>query len=78
MTKLHKNSVPLCLCAFVLLSSLSIQAAEIQKITRITSDKMEMNWSKNVAVFIGNALLVDEGGMLQYSNSSSTNQVSII
>ena len=48
--------------------SFSIQAAEnseIQKITRITSDRMEMNWSKNVAVFIGNALLVDEDGKVE-------------
>jgi len=49
-------------------ASFSIQAtenSEIQKITRITSDRMEMNWSKNVAVFIGNALLVDEDGRVE-------------
>ncbi|MCK4401223.1 hypothetical protein KAW08_02820 [bacterium] len=66
--RLLKNSVPLCLCAFVLLSSLSIQAAEnneIQKITTITSDRMEMDWSKNIAIFIGNALLIDEDGRVE-------------
>ena len=48
--------------------SFSIQAAEnseIQKITRITSDRMEMNWSKNIAIFIGNVLLVDEDGRVE-------------
>ena len=49
-------------------ASFSIQAAEnneIQKITRITSDRMEMDWSKNIAIFIGNALLVDEDGRVE-------------
>ena len=48
--------------------SFSIQAAEnseTQKITRITSDRMEMNWSENIAIFIGNALLVDEDGKVE-------------
>jgi len=48
--------------------SLSIQAAEdskTQKIATITSDRMEMNWSENIAIFIGNALLVDEDGKVE-------------
>ncbi|MCK5595181.1 hypothetical protein KAI19_03290 [bacterium] len=70
------NSLKFSLKIFTLISliyvicgaSFSIQAAEnseMQKTTRITSDRMEMNWSKNVAVFIGNALLVDEDGRVE-------------
>ena len=48
--------------------SLSTQATEdnqIQKVTTITSDRMEMDWSKNTAIFIENALLVDEDGRVE-------------
>ena len=70
------NSLKFSLKIFAIISlifvtfgvSFSIQAAEnseMQKITKITSERMEMNWSKNVAVFIGNALLVDEDGRVE-------------
>ena len=62
------NSPLIPLLCIIFGFSLSIQAAEnneIQKITRITSDRMEMNWSKNIAIFIGNALLVDEDGRVE-------------
>ena len=62
------NSPLIPLLCIIFGFSLSIQAAEnneIQKITRITSDRMEMNWSKNIAIFIGNVLLVDEDGRVE-------------
>jgi len=65
---LRINSPLIPLLCIIFGFSLSIQAAEnneIQKITRITSDRMEMNWSKNIAIFIGNVLLVDEDGRVE-------------
>jgi len=65
---LRINSPLIPLLCIIFGFSLSIQAAEnneIQKITTITSDRMEMNWSKNIAIFIGNALLVDEDGKVE-------------
>ena len=62
------NSPLIPLLCIIFGFSLFTQAAEnseIQKITRITSDRMEMNWSKNIAIFIGNALLVDEDGRVE-------------
>ena len=60
-----KNFTLISLICIILGASFSAQTEEIQKITRITSDRMEMNWSKNVAIFIGNALLVDEDGRVE-------------
>jgi len=63
-----KKFALISLICIIFSASFSIQAAEdseIQKITRITSDKMEMNWSENIAIFIGNALLVDEDGRVE-------------
>ena len=63
-----KKFIIIFIICIIFAVSFSIQAAEnsaIQKITRITSDRMEMNWSKNVAIFIGNALLVDEDGRVE-------------
>ncbi|MDO9465641.1 MAG: LptA/OstA family protein [bacterium] len=63
-----KNFTLISLVCIIFGVSFSIQAAENnekKKITRITSDRMEMNWSKNVAIFIGNALLVDEDGRVE-------------
>ena len=63
-----KKFIIISIICIIFVASFSIQAAEnseIQKITRITSDRMEMNWSKNIAIFIGNALLVDEDGRVE-------------
>ncbi|MFH1905280.1 MAG: LptA/OstA family protein [bacterium] len=55
----------ICIIFGYLFSAQAAENNEIQKITTITSDRMEMNWSKNVAIFIGNALLVDEDGRVE-------------